>query len=168
MNKTLTAIAATTMFAMMASPAMAEHGHGRGHGQGGFMMNPQMLERAAAKIGLDDNTLRLIKDKVYTAKKQSIPLKAELETTELELRRALDSDAPDRATVMKLVDSVGTLKTQLTKVKLGVMLDIKGMLTQEQIGKLKAMRHEFHGKKGKRQKKGRRERGERRGPPDGE
>lgn len=168
MNRLPQTLIVTTLVALLAfaGTALARKGPGH-HGPDGprAEFNLRMLERAAGHLGLDDATLTRIKDRVYQAEKKGIELKAQLELAKLELRRLLDSDAPSKDEAMRRVAEVGDLETKLRQHQIGLMLDVRAMLTPEQRKKLEQMR----GKRGHRGKRGRRgERGER-GPggPDG-
>lgn len=148
--------------------ALARKGPGHRGGPDGprAEFNLRMLERAAGQLGLDDATLSRIKDRVYESEKTGIDLKAKLELAKLELRRALGADEPVKADVMKRVAEVGDLETRLRQHQIGLMLDVRAMLTPEQRKQLKQMRGERRERRGKRGKRGKRER---RGPggPDG-
>ena len=76
-------------------------------GDRGAKLKLRMLERSADRLGLDDATLRQIKDRVYEAEKRGIELKSQLELAKLELRRVLDQDAPDKAEAMQRIEDVG-------------------------------------------------------------
>ena len=137
-------VASMTLFAV---PALAGGPHHRGHKKKGPMfMNPKMLDRVAERINLDDTTLESIKAKVYEGKKAKIDLKAELDSKKLDLRHELDSQNPDRGKVMNLIDETGALHTKLKKLKIGLMLEIRSMLSPQQIKQMKKLRREFRGK----------------------
>ena len=168
---------ALVLAALMAvgGVALARKGPGGPGGHGGpkAELNLRMLERAAGQIGLEDATLSQIKDRVYESEKKGIDLKAKLELAKLELRRALDGDNPVKADVMKRVAEVGDLETRLRQHQIGLMLDVRALLTPEQRKQLKQIRSERRANRAKRGKRGKRgERGERgrrggRGGPDG-
>jgi len=154
MIKTLGIVALASMFAL---PALAErprgkHGkHGkRGKNKHGMFMNLKLLERAADKINLDESTLEAIKEKVYQGKKEAIELEARLKSQKLDLHRELDRPNPNRSRVMNLIEDVGSLKMKLKKQRVGLMLDVRAMLTPAQIKELKKMKREFKRRKMKR------------------
>lgn len=162
MNRMLMLLCLLVPTATLARPG---GGGGRGH------FNPKMLMHAADMLELDDETRKRIKDLVYDSEKAGIELRARVKAAELELHRALDAEAPDRSEVMKRVEEVGTLKVEMQKHRFGLMLDVRGLLTPEQVRKLKTMRHEFRErrrhqrrKRGKERRRGRRGGGD--GPPD--
>ena len=153
---TLTAVLLVDASAAWAGP------HGRGKGPGhGRMLSPEMLERAADRLGLDDATLKSVKDQAYAAQKEMITLKADLQRARLDLRRMLDGEQPDRSQVMSQVDTVSKLQTALHKKRLGLMLDIRAMLTPDQVKQLKSMRGEMRSWKRQRRMERKRRRAER-------
>ncbi|MEE2901507.1 MAG: periplasmic heavy metal sensor [Myxococcota bacterium] len=147
MKNLMRKIGLVALLCTLAIPAFAEKpGHRRGkhkRDKHGMFMNTRLLERAADKIGLDDSTLEQIKDKIYRGQKESIEIEAELKSAKLDLSRELDSASPDRAKVMGLLDRVGDLKTRLKKQRVGLMLDVRSMLSPAQIKQLKTMRREW-------------------------
>ncbi len=125
----------------LLAPAAAYAGPRGGGGAG--RMSPRMLAHAADALDLDDGTRTRVKDLVYAAQKAGIEMRARLKAAELELHRVLDGEAPDRAAVMKRVEEVGTIKVELAKHRFGLMLDVRALLTPDQVRKLKTMRNEF-------------------------
>ncbi|MFI5308778.1 MAG: Spy/CpxP family protein refolding chaperone [Polyangiales bacterium] len=107
-----------------------------GHG-----MHMRRLEQIAGELGLSDAVRKNVKDAIYDATKQGIALGADLAQARLELGRLLDQDKPDSDAVLKQVDKVGQLRTELVKVRIRTMLKIMGMLTPEQRKKLKQHPH---------------------------
>jgi len=157
---TALALAASLLFVGLAQAKGGKHSK---RGPGG-MLTPRNIDRVAAKLKLDEATVTQLKERVYSAEKEGIDLKAQLERARLELRRALDSNDPDRAAVMRQIDEVGSLHTAIRKHKTGLMLDLRGMLTVEQRQELRQLmqkrRQRWKNRAGKR-KKHRRDRRER-------
>ena len=65
-----------------------------------------------------------------------------MEVARLDLKHALDADTPNRSQIMGLAEKVGEAHIAIKKHRLNVMLDIREMLTPEQVKTLKSMRHE--------------------------
>jgi len=164
-TETLIPLAVLLAGLLIGGIALARKGPGGPGGPAGprAEFNLRMLERASGQLGLDDATLSRIKDRVYESEKIGIDLKAKLELAKLELRRVLDEDNPPRDTAMKRIAAVGDLETRLRQHQIGLMIDVRAMLTAEQRTMLKQMRTERRGKRGKRGKRG--ERGRRGQPP---
>ena len=136
---------------MFALPALAERPRGkqgkRGKNKSGMFMNVKLLERAAEKINLDESTLEAIKERVYKGKKKAIQLQAKLKSQKLDLHRELDSSNPNRGAVMNLIEEVGAIQMKLKKHKVGMMLDVRSMLTPAQVKQLKKLKREFKSNK---------------------
>ena len=147
MKNLMTKTGLVALLCTLAIPAFAEKPDYRKgkhkKNKRGMFMNTRLLERAADKIGLDDSTLEQIKEKIYRGQKQFIEFEAELRSAKLDLNRELDSSSPDRAKIMSLLDRVGDLKTRLKKQRVGLMLDVRSMLSPVQIKQLKKMRREW-------------------------
>ena len=127
------ALALCTLAATLAHAGPGQRGE---HGPGADV---RLLERSAEQLGLDEATLARIKDRVYEAEKIGIDLKAQLKLQKLELRRALDDDNHAKADVMKRIEEVGRLETELRKHQIGLMIDVRAMLTAEQRDALRKM-----------------------------
>lgn len=133
----------------LAAPALAGPGDDGPRRDGPRAeLNLRLLERSAEQLGLDEATLDRIKTRVYEAEKTGIDLKARLELAKLDLRRALDDDETAKAEVMKRIDDVGRLETELRKHQVGLMIDVRAMLTAEQREALRKMTR--RGKRGRR------------------
>lgn len=133
----------------LAAPALAGPGDDGPRRDGPRAeLNLRLLERSAEQLGLDEATLDRIKTRVYEAEKTGIDLKARLELAKLDLRRALDDDETAKAEVMKRIDDVGRLETELRKHQVGLMIDVRAMLTPEQREALRKMTR--RGKRGRR------------------
>ena len=125
-------------------------GHGR-HGPGG-LLNPKRIDRLAEKLQIDDSTLARIKERVFEGHKAGIAMHAELKVARLELHRLLDQDNPDKNEVMQQIERIGVLATEQRKHRVGLLLEVRAMLTPEQRTKLKRLKP-F---KERRQRRGRR------------
>ena len=136
---------AVMLVAGMCSASFAMPGRKKGrdgpgaHGAGG-LMGPQQIDQLVDMLGLDGPTAARMKEKVFEGQKQGIAMEAELKTARVELRQLLDQDAPPRAEVMQQVDKIGALATQQRRFRIGLLLDVRAMLTPEQRAKLKKMK----------------------------
>lgn len=134
--------AALLLVAGMSTPAAAQpgfgppgHGHGRGGGMGG-KFKPGFIEKIAAELGVSASTVRKIKDLAFKSEQQHIKLRAEVDMARLELRRLMDADQPNVGQVMKQVEAVGRVETELKKNRIGLMLAVRGHLSPAQRDKL--------------------------------
>lgn len=159
------------LFLLMVGLALAVPGSALARkgppGERGPKLSLKTLDRIAPQLGVEDAVLAQIKTRVYEAEKRSIELKAQLELAKLEMHRALDAESPDKAAVMGHIEAVGRLHTDLRKHEVGLMLDVRAMLTPEQRKTLRTLSaRRDRGRRGKRGPRGQRGK---RGPrgPDG-
>ena len=64
-------------------------------------------------------------------RKEMIPLRAEMETMNLELQELVRAEAGEAAIFAKL-DEIGELRTEMTKKRMAMRLEIRAQLTDEQ------------------------------------
>ena len=107
---------------------------GKGHGD-----HSGMLLRWADEIGLSDEQISRIKTTQTEFRKQMIDDRAELEKAGVDLA-ALRRDKAESGTIIKAIDQVGRLKTELAKKKYLHHEEMKSILTAEQQGKLEELR----------------------------
>ncbi|MBI5508323.1 MAG: periplasmic heavy metal sensor [Deltaproteobacteria bacterium] len=112
-------------------------GMGMGMGMGGGRgFRPEMIAVIGAELGVADSVLGQIKDKSYKSDQEAIKLRADLDSARLEMRRLMDEDKPDPAKVMKQIDAVGNLETELKKNRVRLLLSVRELLTPDQRKKL--------------------------------
>ncbi len=153
----------TIMFLTFALPSLS-HAKGKGGGLGN--LNPERIDRMAEKLSLSPDTTERIKNLVFTNQKKRIEIEAKAKSAQLELRRQLDQDTPDRDRIMSQIQGLGTHQIDMRKLRVGLLLDIRSLLTADQRRGLKKMlrrgkrgKHARRGgKRGKRRGKGKRQR----------
>ncbi len=69
-----------------------------------------------------------------------IPLKAQIELSEIELQQEFKKEKPDRDKIMKIAKKIHELKWQIEEANIDERLKIHSILTPEQIEKLKTER----------------------------
>jgi len=140
---------------MAGTVAHARPGKGGEGKHGPPMLRPEMVDRLADKLGLEDQVARSLKELAYEAQEKAIELGAEVRQARLKLRRMLDSDNPDEGDVLDQVERVGELKTALKKHRVRLMLAVRRQLTPEQLRSLKQlMRKRHHKERGARGQRG--------------
>jgi Spy/CpxP family protein refolding chaperone len=120
------------------------HGGKGGHGH----MDPmdhmdQMGNRMADMLGLPDATRKKLNDIGYEAEKQSIAIRADLEQAKLDMSRLMAQEKPDSDLILKQVEKMGQLKTELKKIHVRAMLECRKLLTPDQ---RKKMEDHMHGR----------------------
>jgi Spy/CpxP family protein refolding chaperone len=157
MKYTFNPIAPMLLALAMLVPCLV-HAQARSGGLGN--LSPKRIDRMAEKLELSADTTERIKNLVYENQKRQIEIKASAQAAQLELRRHLDQDSPDRNQVMSQIESLGGQQVKMRKLKVGLLLDIRGLLTADQRQGLKKLLR--RGRKGKKaHRKGKRgQRGE--------
>lgn len=110
--------------------------------KGDDFIGPGMLLRSADEIGLDEKQQAKISGLMEEFGLARIELKAELEKAELKLRHLKMNDGPEKD-IFDSMDKVGALKTEMQKMRYRHRKTIKSVLTQEQLDKLKELRHKY-------------------------
>lgn len=90
------------------------------------------LEEMREELGLSDEQIAKIGDIRYSARRDEITRRAELERVELELERELSKASPDESTALRLFDAAHTARGELERIHLRTRLRIRAILTPEQ------------------------------------
>jgi Spy/CpxP family protein refolding chaperone len=115
---------------------------GRRHGRRGPPALEAVLERHAARLGLDDATRERIRDIAEQGRAEGEPLREELRAQHQRMRELLSQDLPDEAAVMRQAEQLGEVETRLHQHRLRTMLRIRALLTSEQRQELVRIREE--------------------------
>ncbi|OQX88530.1 MAG: hypothetical protein B6D65_05855 [candidate division Zixibacteria bacterium 4484_93] len=110
-------------------------------------LRPEMLLKVADEIGLTDEQREQIKDTWASHKKSTIKLKSAKEEEQVDLETELASDSPNMKKVKSLILDIAEKNGELKYMEIEVMQDIKSILTDEQLEKLKNLREEFREKR---------------------
>jgi Spy/CpxP family protein refolding chaperone len=136
----LAGVAAYAQYHPSRAPRADCFGQGMRHGD---FIKPGMLLRLADKIGLDEKQKAQIDKLAQERGLARIDKQAELEKAQLKLRHMKLNDAPE-ADVLKMMDNIGQLKTELHKSAYKFRQTVKSILTEDQLDKIKELRMEHH------------------------
>jgi len=95
--------------------------------------------RIAEQIGLSEEQCEKIKEETFTLKREQIKIKADLDLAGLDQAQLMTQKEIDEKAIMKAVERVGELNTELAKIKTKQILMIKNNLTEEQVAKIHEM-----------------------------
>jgi Spy/CpxP family protein refolding chaperone len=121
-------------------PGSAAWDHGSMGPGGPGMRGPglrgaEMRERHGAMMRELDLTKEQ-RDKVADLREKqeraAIRMRADLQTARLDLRRLMRADKPDRAAIDRQIDRMAQLGADMRKARVGMMLDVRALLTPEQ------------------------------------
>lgn len=117
-------------------------GYGMGSGQGGFGMMLPLLVKGA---GLTDAQQAQVKQIVESHRPPFQGLLSQLRTAREQLAEKLYAPGPVKAEdLAPLMQQIGQLRGQLTQEGLQVALEIRGVLTPEQLAKAGQTRRRFN------------------------
>ena len=106
------------------------------------------------KIGLTDQQRDQFKQMKFDFQMQQIDRRAELKKAQLQLRTLMhDTDAVERD-VMRMIDDVSQLKAEMQKMRYSHRQQIHGILTDEQVAKLKELRQDRMSNRGDKMRQG--------------
>jgi len=91
------------------------------------------------ELGLSDEQTKKIKDLSLKTEKNLISSDAEIDTIAADIKAEMWTDSIDTASIGKLVDKKYDLKKEKVKSLITAYATLKGMLTEEQKGKLKEL-----------------------------
>ena len=98
-----------------------------------------MMQRVLSQLGLSGAQVEEIQKLHFSAEREMIEIRHELDQARLELEQAFEAREPDKAGIFALIEQVEKLEVQKKKNRLGLMLDIRALMTPEQWKQLEAM-----------------------------
>ena len=106
----------------MAGGAMC--GPGMGAGQGAMMLEG---------LGLTAEQQKKVQELHERQARQQIQAGADLQLATMDLQKLMRADAPDKAKIDAQIDKVAQLRAQMQKSHMATMLEVRAMLTPEQL-----------------------------------
>ncbi len=101
------------------------------------------LMQIIEEIGFTDEQLDKAKKLRFDMERKIIDLRHNIQIKSLELRETINSDNPDRNKIYSLIEDIGSLRTEIHKLRVGFKLDIWDMMTPEQKAEFKKLKKEF-------------------------
>jgi len=112
---------------------------GRGEfGGGEHLLRMAENPRVRQMLGLTDEPVGRLHKIGVDAEKASVQTRADLELHHIELRELMRADNPDHDAIMQKIDEVNALRGKMEKQHVETMLSARGVLTPEQLKKVKA------------------------------
>ena len=102
----------------------------------------RFLEKYADRLGIDDETGSAIEQQFEASRAQAEPIREALHEEHRALREMLREAEPDRTAILNQADTVGELETELRKLRLTTLLEVRGMLSAEQRTELMSIHDE--------------------------
>lgn len=106
-------------------------GMGAGHGAGMGML---------AGLDLTDAQQEKVAAIHERAARQNVQARADLQIAQMDLGKLMHADKPDPRAIDAQIDKLATLRASMQKAHTATMLEVHGLLTPEQLKKVKSMR----------------------------
>lgn len=147
--------AAVVVVTGLSLQAWADPGDGRGGGPegrramgpggpgGAAAMGGRMLQRLLdhpekmKEFGITEEQAAALKSSFYELEKKMVSLESDAELAQLELRRLMDADTPDKAAVLAAVDKAGAARTAIHKAAVEQRLAVREIVSAETLRKIK-------------------------------
>jgi len=95
---------------------------------GRILENPRIVK----ELKLTPEQEKSLKDLRFEAKEKSIDIDARIKKARLQMEHEMEKDDVNREKVMGLLDEIGKQQTELKKIGMGNLIEIKKILTPEQ------------------------------------
>jgi len=153
LSRSITSLFLTTCIAYLFAGAAfaAHHGAGEGEGKGGGHQESErvckggpdgqcphgghgkhgrskQLEKALASLELSDEVQAKVDALIADAAKRREPIQNAMHATHDQLRGLMKADVPDRSSILGHADQMGRLRTELDKIRLTTLLDVRALL----------------------------------------
>jgi len=120
------------------------------------LFEARLILRLKGEIGLTPQQEQKIEDMMLAYEENAIRRGSDLKVLELKFASLLKGNRIDRREVEKQARQIGAMKTDLQVGHLNYLLDVRDILTAEQVQKLEKLKEKFHshmmdrmGKRGK-------------------
>jgi Spy/CpxP family protein refolding chaperone len=100
-----------------------------------MLMNPRMAE----EMGLEEEQITKIRATITDIRKREIQLRADQEIAGMDQVNLLTAETVDEEAVMAAVEKSGRIHTELAKLRIKPILELKKILTREQLEKAKGI-----------------------------
>jgi hypothetical protein len=104
----------------------------------------RFIAEYAERLGLDKETLVMIRTIVDASRAQGETLRADLRQAYAQMRALLSQEGPNEAAVMQQADAIGALELAARKQRLQVILRIRALLTPAQRQELIRIQETLH------------------------
>ena len=130
-------------FVAQRALAQGRYGHGYAHHDGRYI--GKRLQHMREALELSDAQAATARTILLKARKQAIPLHAELRVAHLEMQEIFTQEMMDKAALESTMQRIGELRQQLLRHRVNTRLELRALLTPEQQAKARtlAMDHVF-------------------------
>ncbi len=99
------------------------------------------------RLGLDESQRRSLDNLFFESSQRAIQLQADLKSLRLEMARLGKQENPDRAALEAQLERIAAVRTEMARLRLDGMFQIRDILTPEQRASLKEIAKERRGRR---------------------
>ena len=104
--------------------------------------------RFKEKLNLSDQQAEQLRELNFNTAKELIQMKADLKTAQLEMKRMMAERNPDKEALFSKLDEISRIQGEIKKVHLEKKLAMREILSEEQLDRIRELRHgqfQLHG-----------------------
>jgi Spy/CpxP family protein refolding chaperone len=98
----------------------------------GIWKDQQMI----TQLEISEAQVQQLRDADFTSREKHLALKTQLDQLQLQMEKAFSLEAPDKKAILQLAEKVAGIKGKMFVQKIEARLDLRSILTSEQIKKL--------------------------------
>ena len=146
--KSIATLAVTALlFVSTSGSAWARGPGGMGKHQG------PAFEEVATELGLDENTVASLKEIRREARDAIMEIKFEVKKLKVTMHDLLDEETPNESQIMRLIEEMGKLETEVRKTRTRALIKARSYLTAEQRAMFKKLKKDGRRKGAKHHKR---------------
>jgi Spy/CpxP family protein refolding chaperone len=134
-------LAAAFLVASLALPAHAQRG--RPQGQRGFpagLAEARLVKEKATELGVSEETLKKIEELTKETRDKEREIQQQLREATTNVQKILDQNRPDEKTLLEAAGKAAGIARQTRDARLHLTLEVRKLLTDEQLAKFMEMR----------------------------
>ncbi len=103
---------------------------------------PAVMKKIMKDIGLTDSQIKQIEELHFKAEREKLDLRHELAKARLDLQQLMNAAQPDQGAIFGQLDRIGAIQVKQKKNRVGLMLQIRKLMTPEQWQKMEVIQAE--------------------------
>ena len=107
---------------------------------------PMAPKKIMREIGLTEQQIDKVQELRFKADREQIDIRADLDKAHIDIQQLLSVDKPNQAAVFAQIEKIGGLEIRLKKNRIGLMIEVRKLMTPEQWEKIETIWAEEHGK----------------------
>ncbi len=107
---------------------------------------PMAAKKIMRDIGLSEQQIEKVQELRFKADREQVDIRADLDKAHIDIQQLLSVDKPNQAAVFAQIEKIGGLEIRLKKNRIGLMIEVRKLMTPEQWEKIETIWAEEHAK----------------------